>query len=506
MKLKVQVGPHRSDMVIANVNRPDKPTEIDTDLFAGRVVVYVKDFQGVTPDGSEPTKEHPYFHGRSRKFAIVIEGRFKQRPGVEPYTGEEIQFGSDFDYLPESFPRTPFNAGMRVAQYIDPATHYQEKPPSGRPYIMSPYLACMTTFCAYPAPEALNRALVIAHHDSKHPHVDRDSERQTESFVPFETMDDTNASKPNRSEASYWRFLGLKGQPHVDEFIETHKHLMTGEDTVHLNEATTSTNRPGLTSRTTLELGTRPKKANSIHASGHATPVNHADMHQEGLDPSIAFFGAPIRKSSGDDYNTVSRPGTPSKGQSTGAGSTPKKKASGRFSLASLKGALPGVTGAGSNENAMHEGDLTTADQLQPVMAGTCAQRGNPALLKLLGPWRFADPAVDVIEDSTFIFLDPTHEHSVAQRRKHFVAEQGRHRKEFVYSPDIVYTASFFTPFADLNTFDLKLGPVNMNVSRWFADMPIRYTLRSTRLTAGRDGGPDEEETFATISFQLVDE
>ncbi|KAK4050645.1 hypothetical protein OIV83_003371 [Microbotryomycetes sp. JL201] len=498
MKLKVAIGPHRSQMVIANVNQPDKPTEINSDLFVGRVVVYVRDFRGATPNGEEPVKDHPYFHGRSRKFAIVIEGRFKQRDGVAPYTGDEIQFGSDFDYLPDSFPRTPFNAGMRVAQYIDPATHYQEKPPSGRPYIMSPYLACMTTFCAYPAPSALNRAILIAHHDSTHTH-DSISERQTESFVPYETLDSQSATKPHRSEASYWRFLGLKGQPHVDQFVESHKHLLTAEDSVHLKEVSSPT-RPTLDARrTTLELGTRPKtmmrEGERVDDSGYATPVNHEQMHEEGLDPAFAFFGAPIRK---EDHPS----------QSAAAGATPKKKSSGRFSLASLRNALPGGGSDKSGEDGLQPGDMTTADHVAPVAQGSCGQKGDAEVLKLLGPWRFADPAVDVIEDSTFVFLDPAHEHTVAQRRKHFVAENGRHRKEFTYSPDVVYTSSFFTPFADLNTLDLKLGPVNMNVSKWFQDMPIRYTLRSTRLTKRLDGqeGPDEEETFATISFQLVDE
>lgn len=127
-------------MSVAHVNNPQKPTEIDTPLFAGRVVVFVKNFTGVAPEGEQPIHDSDYFDGRSRKFAILIEGRFKRREGVEPYTGEEIQFGSDFDYLPEQFPHGPFNAGMRIAKMVDPATFYEEHPPSGRPFIMSPYV------------------------------------------------------------------------------------------------------------------------------------------------------------------------------------------------------------------------------------------------------------------------------------------------------------------------------------------------------------------------------
>ena len=86
-------------------------------------MVLVKDFAGVTPDGSAPKPHNQFFDGRSRKFAILIEGRFKRREGVEPYNGDEVEFGSDFDYLPASFPRAPLDAGLKVAQWIDPAMY-----------------------------------------------------------------------------------------------------------------------------------------------------------------------------------------------------------------------------------------------------------------------------------------------------------------------------------------------------------------------------------------------
>lgn len=96
-------------------------------------------------DGSPPIRTHEYFEKRNRRFDIQIEGRFKARPGVEPYRGDstkdtrvfrgvslaepvtpfldlpgdEIQFGSDFDKL-VSFPMTPFKLGLSVARTIDP--------------------------------------------------------------------------------------------------------------------------------------------------------------------------------------------------------------------------------------------------------------------------------------------------------------------------------------------------------------------------------------------------
>jgi hypothetical protein len=50
-----------------------------------------------------------------------------------------------------------------------------------------------------------------------------------------------------------------------------------------------------------------------------------------------------------------------------------------------------------------------------------------------------------------------------------------------------------------------QIGPVHLNLSPFFKDMPIRYTLRSTRRVTPPAGGPAEEEVFATVSFQLVE-
>lgn len=85
--------------------------------------VKIRDFDGITPDGSALIRDHDYFTKRNRRFDIQIEGRFKARPGVAPYKGDEIQFGSDFDKL-VNFPMTPFKLGMRVAKSIDPNVYY----------------------------------------------------------------------------------------------------------------------------------------------------------------------------------------------------------------------------------------------------------------------------------------------------------------------------------------------------------------------------------------------
>ncbi|BGP19171.1 hypothetical protein JCM10213_005823 [Rhodosporidiobolus nylandii] len=496
--LEVRIGPDRFHTEIAWVNHSSRPTEIDTPLFAGRVLVLVKDFAGVTPDNSPPKKDSKYFEGRSRKFAILIEGRFKARDGVKPYTAEEVQFGSDFDYLPESFPQGPFNAGMRIAKWVDPATYYETKTPNGRPFIMSPYAACMNTFCAYPSPIALSRAVVLSHHDAQHPHHDDEELDAGESFVPMEEVDH---DRHKWHERAYWRFVGLKGDPRVDAFLSTHSHLFLPSSSTSSTASSSSSSaaRPGLAHHpSSLALGTgaarsaSPEPLSGSHGSSTPSKATAQDGGQAGFG-----WGAPIPLDPSSPASSGAA--TPSQGDKDGK----KEKKKSKFSLSSLASALEKSVGAGGGKSEEHD-HLLMADQLAAA-GGPKGGRGE--MERLLGPWRFADEGVDAMEDSTFIFLDPSHPRTVAQRRKHFVQNDGENRKAFVYDPDLIYTASFFTPFCDLNTFDIKMGPVNINIAPYFTKMPVRYTLRSTRLAPPPDGssGPLEEEVFATISFRLVD-
>ncbi|GAA5892356.1 hypothetical protein JCM6882_003649 [Rhodosporidiobolus microsporus] len=516
MRLQVSIGADRLHEEVVWVNHSDKPYEIDSPLFAGRVLVLVKDFSGVSPDGSPPKADNRFFEGRSRKFAIVIEGKFKQREGEKPYTAEEVQFGSDFEFIPENFPHGPFNAGMKIARWVDPATFYVTDPPHGRPYIMSPYAACMNTLCAYPSPAALSRAVVLSHHDSSHPH--HAGEETEGSFVPMEEVD---SAKHKWHEGHYWRFLGLKGDPRTDSFLSTHSNLFLPASSSASGNATpastaSSSSRPGLAHQpSSLALGTLPAHLTSSASAstGAQTPVRSASpaahaSGDESAPPSrdhghgMFGWGAPIPRA--EDSESSSAVATPSK----------KKKSSSRFSLSSLVSALDRETkpAGGGHDHLLMADQLVKAEEA-PVKAsgeGEKAQGGYKAresLARELGPWRFGDEGVDAAEDSTFIFLDPDHPRTVAQRRKHFVQSDGVHRKDFVYDPDLIYTTSFFTPFADLNTLDIKMGPVSINIAQYFTEQPIRYTLRSTRL-APSPLGPDkplEEEVFATISFKLVE-
>ncbi|KWU45053.1 DUF1769-domain-containing protein [Rhodotorula sp. JG-1b] len=503
-RLEVAIGPDRFHTEVAWVNCTARPTEIDTPNFTGRVLVLVKDFAGVTPDGSPPKRNAAYFEGRTRRFGILIEGKWKKRDGVKPYTGDEIQFGSDFDYLPDSFPMGPFNLGMKISHQIDPATYYEFRPPHGRPYIMSPYVACMNTFCAYPAPDALPRAIVLSRSDAEEDH--------THTFVPTEGK---NGKK--WVEQEHWSFLGLRGDPKIDAFLASHSHLLPPV-------AATTTNTTSLAPPPETRPGLRNRQSSLVLGTADRTTIKRSESPDDETltpaDSAAGFWGAPVYRSGPDSKSApaskhASGASTPVP-SSTGTSETPKKKKSGsKFSLSSLVHALDSSLTSESSSSAASKDHLLTPDQLATAIepgrgraqSVSARYQPNPVVQKELGPWRFADEEVDATEDTNFIFLEPDRPRTVPQRRKHFCAENGKHRKSFEYDPDCIYTASFFTPFCDLNTLDLKMGPISINVAPYFTKMPIRYTLRSTRMVPRPDGtpGPMEEEVFATISFRLVD-
>ncbi|KAK4701432.1 hypothetical protein P7C70_g4800, partial [Phenoliferia sp. Uapishka_3] len=385
--LRVQIGPHRFHLTTASVNSPNCPTIISTPSFIGRVSVFVKDFTGVTPDGSAPIKDCSYFEGRSRKFAILIEGRFKEREGVRPYDGDELQFGSDFDFLPDSFPRAPFAVGMKIAKVVDPATEFNEKPLHGRPYIMSPYLGAMNTLCAYPAPDALERAVFVANREGEV--APRDEEgRVNGGFVPFEELENGK-----RKERNPWRYIGLKGDPKVDQFVSTNPHLIAtptiSSPTFAPNTSASqhSIDTPPQTSRTQLESPPTSPKSNSPTSSSGSTHSN-----------------TPV-----------------------------KEKHASKFSLAGLKAALDSNDGP---DTTLQPGDLVSGSEFLLKDDGLEGGNDGDEVERLLGPWKFGASGVNAMEDSTFVFLDPEHPRSVSQRRKYFASDDGVHRKEFSYEPN----------------------------------------------------------------------
>lgn len=73
----------------------------------------------------------------------------------------------------------------------------------------------------------------------------------------------------------------------------------------------------------------------------------------------------------------------------------------------------------------------------------------TPFSFSLSEPYRDA-------QDNAFIFTNDSL--PVPKRRKYFAQE--KHRTDFVYDPDVVYGASFFSDVMNFNTFDLAIVSV----------------------------------------------
>ncbi|KAK9721650.1 hypothetical protein K7432_003244 [Basidiobolus ranarum] len=143
MVLKVSVGPTYDNLKVLKVNDDFHPFLIDSPEFVGRVAIRIKDFNGITPDGSPPIKNSDYFLHHNRRFSMHVEGRFKK-----DVSAEDIWFGTDFDRkipIPEVF-----WLGIKAAEYIDPAMETNND--LEKPWIMSPYICAINAFASWPAP------------------------------------------------------------------------------------------------------------------------------------------------------------------------------------------------------------------------------------------------------------------------------------------------------------------------------------------------------------------
>ncbi|PWN23865.1 hypothetical protein BCV69DRAFT_244036 [Microstroma glucosiphilum] len=576
--LEVKVGPDYKHMEPCRVNDISRPHEIDTDYFVGRVVVRILD----APGAKEGEDGREYFRDRSRRFCIQIEGRFKQR-----YTGDDVHFGTDFDRFMD-FPRAPFNAGMRVARYIDPCTFYEEKPPSGRPYIMSPYCACMNVLCAWPAPSRAHDAVVVLRHTDKSgtptggsqgghsitPTVSnpekggdghsallagQDDDDETQDIVPREGLS-RNASVSRQSTADakpakkkgwlsgvgnafgggaakeervlkkYWRFVGFKDEPRVRALLEAHhaklehhrrlpQELRKPERTDSAMSTESGTHagdvQHGIASDhpTLKRLGTNFRgKLSNMRWDDPETPPQGAvgEQSQDGDVSPLADDEAAVKhdyfvtapEATGQDIleSPERRAVSPAPLEVDSATSTRDDTRSSPPSAAMPP--LQRITTQVRTEaqkaaasDGLKSDDFRLADDLnrKARLSSDSHSKWSSKLDDQLGPWRFSEPGTDMVEDNAFIFT--THSLSVPKRRKYFTSEENR--KNFEYDPDIVYGASFFTDAFDFNTLSLSLGPVKLGLTKFFGPngMPIRYTLRHR----------NEEPSFVTVSFQLVD-
>ncbi|KAI7831306.1 hypothetical protein BC939DRAFT_375883, partial [Gamsiella multidivaricata] len=139
--LRVSVGGTYTDLSIVNCNDELHPVEFEGPEFKGRAVVRIRDFVGITNDGSEPIHNSEYFKGHNRRFSIQVEGRFKRE-----WDGEQVYFGTDFDravQLPQGF-----DTMFKIAKYIDPVvkTSLSE---NEKPWILSPLISSINTMAAW---------------------------------------------------------------------------------------------------------------------------------------------------------------------------------------------------------------------------------------------------------------------------------------------------------------------------------------------------------------------
>ncbi|KAI9099510.1 hypothetical protein DFS34DRAFT_693906 [Phlyctochytrium arcticum] len=133
-KLRCRIGPSVDALTVANINDTANPHFIDSPYFTGSILVRVKNFKGITPDGSAPIENLPYFDGKKRLFSVQVSGRFKHE-----YTADDVVFGSEFERK-VSLPSGSWIA-MKFANVIDPALKndvYADKP-----WLWSPALCSM---------------------------------------------------------------------------------------------------------------------------------------------------------------------------------------------------------------------------------------------------------------------------------------------------------------------------------------------------------------------------
>lgn len=570
--LEVKVGPDRFHMEPARLNDYLHPHEINTPHFCGRVLVRILDAPGARE--GEPGQE--YFADRSRKFCIQIEGRFKQE-----WSGDDIHFGTDFDkFVP--FPRAPFNAGMHVARMIDPCTFYEEHPPSGRPYIMSPYVACMNVFCAWPAPNHMEDAVVVYRHTDGKGELEYTTNPATlehqhdGDVVPVERLEHhpespmtekkhgwfsglrRHTTHDERITDNYWRFVGFQTDPRVRAVLDSHFSSSRSSNSPVSMRSTMSPPpiepssqpapvaapqptpvaapqpTPVAAPKPTPVAAPKPMVANKPEPSHTQPPAptrtgtpsvgkrlaSKSQKLWHGIDKNMLVTLGSSSKHAGVtvDRDHVDRPTTPklpdfdsstlhheadwSDPSSQSAAPAPSLAAAnlssppGTAPVASPVAAVSGMSPIATAPVAARPVAPPAAspqDSLSHSMESmhVSPTQGEQTVEQQLGPWRFADPGADMVEDNAFVFLNESV--SVPHRRKHFA--DVKNRKDFKYDPNVVYGASFFSNLMNFNTFDLAIGPVRINVSPFFQEMPIRYSLRAKG---------SEELTFCTISFQLV--
>ncbi|TPX43665.1 hypothetical protein SeLEV6574_g04920 [Synchytrium endobioticum] len=143
-QLCVKAGPNEKELQIASVNDELEPLFIDSEHFTGYILVRMVNFTGTTrtPSASrsecKPPIENPassYFKGRSRRYSIVVQGRFKHT-----WNGDDIVFGGE---MQAPMAKVPMGASLviKAAKWLDPGIECD--PYTDKPYMFSPLLCAM---------------------------------------------------------------------------------------------------------------------------------------------------------------------------------------------------------------------------------------------------------------------------------------------------------------------------------------------------------------------------
>ncbi|KAJ3078640.1 hypothetical protein HDU99_000460, partial [Rhizoclosmatium hyalinum] len=165
--LRVRVGPSFATLDTVNVNDDAAPQFIDSPHFVGHVAVRVKNFRGVTPEGTPALSDTPYFASLSF-FNFVDKHKVSNSTPLQPtllqilthphpipsqkqqeYSTDDVVFGAEFEHKVN--PPTGAWLAMKFANMIDPALLadlYAEKP-----WLYSPILCSMNIANVVKAPK-----------------------------------------------------------------------------------------------------------------------------------------------------------------------------------------------------------------------------------------------------------------------------------------------------------------------------------------------------------------
>lgn len=246
--------------------------------------------------------------------------------------------------------------------------------------------------------------------------------------------------------------------------------------------------------RTLVSQSPRPSTdtQKTVRSSGPPAPTVSAANETIRLQP-VPQAPRVVSKSI-DDQVLASYPIAPSKSTSTPLGAVVSfaqvSTISPRVESISKQDQLRVATARETTGLSRSSSNTVSLESPAPIAPAT-ADGISHKLDETLGPWRFSNPKIEPIEDTAFIFGDTSH--SVKDRRKHF-AKSAENRKLFEFDPDIVYCMSFFLPYMNFNTFDIKLGPLGANLHKYVDDQPIRYMARSSE---------NPNEVYFMVEFNL---